>query len=125
MTMRKTLLVSVAFVFALTIPLASMQGQRKVYSTKDAGVIAPRLVHKQEPDYTQEAKDAKIGGRVMLSAIVDVDGKAHDVKVDEGLDTGLDANAVSAIGTWMFEPAQKNNEPVPVAVKIEVNFRLK
>ena len=125
MTMRKTLFVSVAFLFALTIPLASMQSQRKVYSTKDAGVIAPRLVHKQEPDYTQEAKDAKIEGRVMLSAIVDVDGKAHDVKVDEGLDTGLDANAVSAIGTWMFEPAQKNNEPVPVAVKIEVNFRLK
>ena len=124
MTMRKTLFVSIAFLFALTIPLASMQSQRKIYSVKDAGVTAPRLVNKTEPDYTQEAKDAKIQGRVMLSAIIDVDGKAHEVKVEEGLDAGLDANAVSAIGAWVFEPAQRNNEPVPVAVKIEVNFRL-
>ena len=60
MTMRKTLFVSVALLFALTIPLASMQSQGKIYSVKDAGVTAPRLVNKTEPDYTQEAKDAKI-----------------------------------------------------------------
>ena len=124
MTMRKTLFLSIALLFALTIPLASMQSQRKIYSVKDAGVTAPRLVNKTEPDYTQEAKDAKIQGRVLLSAIIDVDGKAHEVRVEEGLDAGLDANAVSAIGAWVFEPAQRNNEPVPVAVKIEVNFRL-
>ena len=124
MTMRKTLFVSVALLFALTIPLASMQSQGKIYSVKDAGVTAPRLVNKTEPDYTQEAKDAKIQGRVMLSAIIDVDGKAHEVKVEEGLDAGLDANAISAIGAWVFEPAKRNSEPVPVAVKIEVNFRL-
>ena len=101
MTMRKTLFVSVALLFALTIPLASMQSQGKIYSVKDAGVTAPRLVNKTEPDYTQEATDAKIQGRVMLSAIIDVDGKAHEVKVEEGLDAALNPNAISAIGAWV------------------------
>jgi protein TonB len=96
-----------------------------VHSVRDAGVFAPRLLHKEEPNYTQEAKDAKIQGPVKLSAVIDVDGKAHDVKVEEGLDAGLDANALAAIETWRFEPAQKDGERVPVAVKIEVNFRLK
>jgi TonB family protein len=125
MAPRKTLFAYAAFLFALTLPLASMQAQRKIYSVKDAGVTAPRLLHKQEPDYTQEAKDAKIQGPVTLSAVIDIDGKAHDIEVERGLDTGLDANAVAAIETWRFEPAQKAGEPVPVAVKIEVNFRLK
>jgi TonB family protein len=125
MTTRKTLFVCVAFLVGLTLPLASLQAQRKIYSVKDAGVTAPRLLHKEEPDYTQEAKDAKIQGAVKVSAIVDVDGKAHDVKVHEGLDSGLDANAIAAIENWRFEPAQKSGERVPVAVKIEVNFRLK
>jgi TonB family protein len=125
MAPRKMLFAYAAFLFALTLPLASMQAQRKIYSVKDAGVTAPRLLHKQEPDYTQEAKDAKIQGPVMLSAVVDVDGKAHDIKVEQGLDSGLDANAITAIEAWRFEPAQKAGEPIPVTVKIEVNFRLK
>jgi TonB family protein len=125
MPTRKTLFACAAFLVALGFPLASMQAQRKVYSVRDAGVIAPRLLHKEEPNYTQEAKDAKIQGPVKLSAVIDVDGKAHDVKVEEGLDAGLDANALAAIETWRFEPAQKDGERVPVAVKIEVNFRLK
>ena len=38
----------------------------------------------------------------MLSAIIDVDGKAHEVKVEEGLDAGLNANAISAIARVGF-----------------------
>ena len=124
MANRRLLLASITALFAITLPLASMQAQRKTYKVSDAGVISPRLIEKHEPEYTKEAKEAKIEGSVGISAIVDIDGRAHDIKVARGLDEGLDANAIAAIATWRFAPAQKDGEPVPVSVNIEVNFRL-
>jgi len=125
MISRKMILAGIVALLAIALPVASMQAERKIYKVSDEGVIAPRVIEKLEPNYTQEAKDSKIQGRIKLSAIIDVDGKAHDIKVDEGIDEGLDANGVAAVQAWRFEPARKAGEPVPVAVRIEINFKLK
>jgi len=124
MISRKMILAGIVALLAIALPVASMQAGRKIYKVSDEGVVAPRVIEKLEPNYTQEAKDAKIQGRVKLAAVIDVDGKAHDINVVEGLDNGLDANAVTAVQNWRFQPAQKAGEPVPVAVQIEINFRL-
>jgi TonB family protein len=124
MLSRSMILASVAGLLAITIPVASMQAERKIYKATDAGVIKPRPIDKPNPKYTDEAKEAKIQGTVKLSAIIDIDGKAHEIKVEEGIDDGLDANAVSAVQMWRFEPARKAGEPVPVSVQIEINFTL-
>lgn len=124
MANRKMIVAAAAMLLAITAPLASMQAGRKIYKVGDSGVVAPRLIHKEEPKYTEEAREAKIEGSVKLTGILEIDGKLHDVKVKTGLDSGLDANAIAAVETWRFEPAQKAGEPVPGAVTIEVNFRL-
>jgi TonB family protein len=36
----------------------------------------------------------------------------------------LDENAVESVKSWRFEPAMRNGQPVVVAMKIEVEFRL-
>ena len=124
MISRKMILAGIVALLAIALPVASMQTARKIYKVSDEGVVAPRVIEKPAPKYPQEAKDAKIQGRVKLSAVLDVDGKAYDVKVVEGVDDSLDASAVAAIQTWRFEPAQKAGEPVPVAVEIEIKFIL-
>ena len=121
---KRMLLAGMALLLTLTLPLASMQATRKIYKVGQDGVIAPKLIEKQEPNYTQEATEAKIEGSVKLTGILDVDGRLHDVKVIVSLDDGLDANAVAAVEKWRFEPAKKDGSPVPVSVSIEVNFRL-
>jgi TonB family protein len=128
MATKKTMFLCAAALLALALPLASMQAprqtDRKIYKISDGGIVPPRLLHKVEPGYTQEARDAKIEGVVTLSGVIDVDGRLHEIAVDRGLDGGLDAKAIEAIETWRFEPAQKAGERVAVAVRIEVNFRL-
>ena len=109
---------------AVAFPLAALHPERgKVYKIGN-GVSTPRLIEKHEPEYTQEAKDAKIEGSVLLSTVIDVDGYVRDIKVLRSLDPGLDANAVSAVATWVFKPAEKDGQPVAVSAHIEVNFRL-
>jgi TonB family protein len=124
MLTRKVLLACVTAVLAVVLPLAGMQAERKVYKI-GGPVTSPQLVTKTEPDYTPEARDAKIQGTVLLSGIIETDGRFSEVHVDRGLDPGLDKNAVDAVKLWLFQPAQKDGSPVAVSVHVEVNFRLR
>jgi hypothetical protein len=58
-------------------------------------VSAPRLIKKVNPKYTSEALLHKIQGRVVLEAIVTVDGCASQIRIVRSLDAGdLDEKAV-------------------------------
>jgi len=108
---------------ALLVPLSAFQN-RNVYHVGDEGVASPSVTYKVQPSYTPEAKEAKIQGGVVLTLVVNAQGRADDIKVTQSLDPGLDANAVAAVGQWLFKPGMKDGQPVDVAVRIEVNFRL-
>src|SRR5579884_291040 len=88
------------------------------------GVSAPVPVYKPEPEYSPEARQAKLQGTVILSLVVGTDGKAHAIQVARSLGLGLDERAIEAVRQWRFDPAKKDGRPVPVAVDVEVSFRL-
>jgi periplasmic protein TonB len=89
-------------------------------------VNPPKLVEKTEPGYTEEARDARLEGTVLLAVTIDANGRPKDIKVERPLGLGLDEKAVEAISTWKFEPAtlKKDNTPVAVRANVEMNFRL-
>ncbi len=89
-----------------------------------AGVQAPALIKKVDPEYTQQAKKARIEGTVLLYVKVGTDGRAHRIQVLKGLGYGLDAKAIAAMHRWRFRPGRKNGVPVVTPATIEVKFRL-
>lgn len=89
-----------------------------------AGVRAPTLVSKTEPEYSAEARAAKYQGTVVLSVVIGADGQATDIHLTKSLGFGLDEKAAQAVSQWRFNPGQKDGVPVPVQAVIEVNFRL-
>ena len=107
--------------------VTSTSPQKQVYSTKQAGVRAPKLVKETKPGYTPEAMHARIEGIVRLEAVVLADGKVGDVKITQSLDKqfGLDDQAIATVKQWEFEPGTKDGKAVPVRVEIEMSFRLK
>src|SRR6185312_10980681 len=98
-------------------------GGAGVYSVGN-GVTAPELVSKVEPEYSEEARKAKFSGLVLLSIIVNTDGKAEDIHVVRSLGMGLDEKAIEAVQKWRFKPGKNKGVPVKVRAQIEVNFRL-
>ena len=75
--------------------------------------------------YPQSAKDANIGGRVIVQFIVDKSGKVTNVNVVRGVDPALDAEAVrvvSAMPNW--KPGMQKGQAVPVKYTIPVLFKL-
>ncbi len=85
--------------------------------------LAPNVIYKTEPQYTDGARDRKVSGTVALSVRIDTDGLARDIKVIRTLDPDLDVQAMRAVEKWRFEPGKKDGTPVPVKATIEVNFR--
>jgi len=88
------------------------------------GVTAPALASKIEPDYSEEARVAKIQGTVVLSIVIGADGHAYNATLARSIGFGLDEKALDAVMQWQFKPGTQNGLPVPVMAQIEVNFRL-
>jgi TonB family protein len=87
-------------------------------------VSAPTLVYAAPPSYSDAARKAKYEGIVLLSLVVDEDGNPQNVRVIRPLGMGLDEKAIEAVRRYRFNPALKDGVPVPVEIKVEVNFRL-
>ncbi len=85
---------------------------------------APRIVHRVNPQYTEEARQKKIEGEVNLTVDVDPEGKPSSVRVSKSLDPGLDQKAVEAVQQWRWEPGKKNGKPVTVRAKVTIRFSL-
>jgi TonB family protein len=89
-----------------------------------AEVAAPSVLHKVEPEYSEEARIARLQGTVVVQVVIGTDGVAGDARILRGLGLGLDEQAIEAIGQWQFKPGVKDGQPVPVAATIEVNWHL-
>ena len=126
MRMTSRLFVAVCALGVALATTAQAQNARTVYAPGN-GVSLPVLVTKVNPNYTQEAKDARIEGTVVLECVVEADGGVGEVKVTRSLDAvlGLDEQAVKASKEWRFKPGEKDGKPVAVRVQIEIRFTLK
>jgi TonB family protein len=84
----------------------------------------PKVIHRVDLEYTDEALDAKLQGSAVLSTVVGTDGAPGEIKVVRGLGNGLDEKAVECLRQWRFAPALNHAERVPAKVTVEMSFRL-
>lgn len=91
------------------------------------GISNPSLIRQAEPKYTSDAMRAKIQGVVELDAVVQANGTVGEVQIIKSLDKqfGLDQEAIKAAKLWLFRPGvDRNGQPVPVIVRLILEFRL-
>src|SRR5579863_28799 len=88
------------------------------------GISAPQAISTPDPEYTEEARNAKTQGTCILWMIVDDQGHPRDIRVVRGIGMGLDAKAIEAVKQWRFQPALKDGHPVNVQISVEVGFKL-
>jgi TonB family protein len=112
-------------VLATDVPFRMDSGNIEVNALKvGGGVSEPHVLISAVPKFSEEARKAKYQGVCLLSLIVDAHGMPQNVQVARGLGMGLDEKAIEAARGFRFRPAMKDGEPVPVTVKLEVNFKL-
>jgi periplasmic protein TonB len=78
-----------------------------------------------DPPYTEEARKAKLQGKVLLRVLVGPDGAAQRIEVLKGLGMGLEERAKETVHSWKFAPARDGaKRPVAAWVTIETRFQL-
>lgn len=88
------------------------------------GALRPTILYKEKAKYTEDARQNKIQGAVMLNMVFTADGRITDIRVVRGLPDGLTESAIESAKKIRFQPAMKNGQPVSVRGNIEFNFTL-
>jgi len=84
----------------------------------------PRKLKDVAPVYPKFAIAARIQGRLVVDAIIDVDGRVKGVRVIKSVPP-LDQAAVDAVRRWEYAPALVDGTPVEVIMSVTVIFILR
>lgn len=80
--------------------------------------------YKPNPVYTEEARQLKLQGEVLLEVMFAANGQLHVNRVVRGLGHGLDEAAVAAANKMRFKAAWRNGQPVDSTAIVHVVFEL-
>jgi len=86
----------------------------------DPQVAAPSAVMREWPQIPEELEKKYSQRQVVISAIVDKDGKVSHVVVKQTPDARVSNPIVEAVEKWVFRPAQFNNQPVAVKILLGI-----
>ena len=82
------------------------------------------ITYKPNPVYTEEARQLKLEGEILLEVMFGANGQLHVNRVVRGMGHGLDEAAVSAANKMKFKPALRNGTPVDSTAIVHVVFQL-
>ena len=100
------------FTTVLALPIVAAAGHE---------VKPPKILQTVDAEYTGEAQQARVEGKVVLDLTVGKKGEVEKVEVVEPLSHGLTESAVDAAKQWKFEPPPGGES---VKVRITIRFEL-
>lgn len=95
----------------------------KIYIGRDVDVKA-NLLKKPQPSYTEEARNYRVEGTVILRAVLSKTGRVENIQVVAGLPYGLNEQAIKAARKIRFVPAMKEGKAVSMWIQLVYNFSL-
>lgn len=87
-------------------------------------VSEPVVRKRVEPVYSDAYRRARIGGIVMVEAVISKEGVVEEVRLLKSLVPDLDAAAMDAVRQFTFEPGKLDGKPVPVIFPVAIGFML-
>ena len=102
------------------------QGGVKPQQPVDSGppTTSVEISYKPNPIYTDEARQLKLEGEVLLEVMFGANGQLHVNRIVRGMGHGLDEAAMAAANKIRFKPALRNGSPVDSTAVVHVVFQL-
>jgi TonB family protein len=82
------------------------------------------ITYKPDPIYTDEARQLRLEGEVLLEVIFGANGQLRVNRVIRALGHGLDEAAIAAANRMRFKPALRDGQPVDSTAVVHVLFQL-
>jgi TonB family protein len=88
-----------------------------------SGVAEAKNISRTPPRYPDVARRGRIGGTVVLDAIIGTDGSMQEIRIKQPAGMGLDEAAIEAVQQWKYSPTMLMGVPVEVETVIKVVFK--
>ncbi|MFZ3264489.1 MAG: energy transducer TonB [Terriglobales bacterium] len=86
--------------------------------------VPAEITYKPRPVYTEEGRQLKVEGEVLLDVVFTATGQIKVMKVVQGLGHGLDESAIQAAEKIQFKPALKDGHPADFQAVLHIVFQL-
>jgi TonB family protein len=100
------------------------QGPKIAQADTGAPTTPVEITYKPNPVYTDEARQLKLEGEVLLQLTFYANGTLHVNRVVRGLGHGLDEAAMAAANKIRFKPALRMGQPVDSTAVVHVVFQM-
>ena len=100
------------------------RGTQKETASNSSALAPAEILFKPTPAYTEEARNMRIQGEVLLEVVFESSGSIRVLRVVRGLGHGLDESAVQAAGKIKFKPAQRDGRPSDSTAVLHIVFQL-
>ena len=100
------------------------QGPKIAQADSGPATTPVEITYKPNPVYTQEARDLKLEGEVLLEVNFSANGTLHVNRGVRGLGHGLDEAAIAAANKIRFKPALRFGTPVDSTAVVHVSFQM-
>jgi len=107
---------------AQEVALGGVKPQRQVDNGPPTTPV--EVTYKPNPVYTEEARQLKLEGEVLLEVMFGGNGQLRVNRVVRGMGHGLDEAALAAANKMRFKPALRNGVPVDSTAIVHVVFQL-
>jgi TonB family protein len=97
--------------------------RQPVAPSSGSDVKPATLISSVPPIYPQIAKTQRITGAVTIDALIDATGHVASMAIVSG-PALLQESAKDALSHWKYEPAQLHGKPVPMHMKVTIQFKL-
>ena len=87
------------------------------------GIKPPKATHAPDPKFPDLPADAEPRGTVVMLVGVNAKGHVAVVRVLRSDEKAFEQSAVDTVKKWKFKPAERNGQPVPVQVTVEMKFQ--
>ena len=99
-------------------------GERSAVPQMANARLHPTILYREKAKYSEEAREKRVQGAVILLATFTASGQIMDIRVVRGQPYGLTEEAILAAKRIRFQPAIENGVPVTVRAQLEYNFAL-
>jgi TonB family protein len=103
--------------------LVGSVSRQPVAPSSGSDVKPATLISSVPPIYPQMAKTQRITGAVTIDALIDANGHVASMAIVSG-PALLQESAKDALSHWKYAPAQLHGKPVPMHIKVTIQFKL-
>jgi TonB family protein len=83
----------------------------------------PRLIKQVDPIYPEKARQARVGGAIILEVETDIFGRVRNTRILRSIPL-LDQAAIDSVRQWVYEPLKIDGKPRGVIFTVTVRFNL-